>query len=122
MSNLYRWVAARATAKTLALGVLLWLVSALGVVALQSRVHTLSGGLSVPDIDPFYGPTELYALLEQYGVPARKAFLDFAVYDICHPFVAYGVASLALVSLTRPAVHAHPGLVWSSPFPWLVLP
>lgn len=112
LSSLYRWVAVRATARALALAVLLWIVSALGIVALHSRVGALSGGFSVPDVDPFYGPTELYALLEQYPVPARRAFLTFTIYDIYYAFVAYSVASLALVSLTRPVIHAHPRLVW----------
>lgn len=91
---------------------LLWVVSVAGVVALQSRVWDLSGGISVPDVQPFYGPTELYTMLEHYGEAGRKAFLDFTLYDIYYPFVAYGAACLALVSLTRSTTCSHPRLIW----------
>lgn len=112
LSGFYHRLAVRATPRALAGGVLLWLVSALGIVALQSRVAALSGGLPLPDFHPFYTPTSLYGLLEQYGVSARKAFLHFTIYDFYYPFVAYGVASLALASLIRSFIDAHPRLVW----------
>jgi hypothetical protein len=64
----------------------------------------------VPDVTPLYTPGDLYALLEQYGEPGRRAFLRFALFDVLYPFVAYGFAALALAALIRPGVAARPAL------------
>ena len=73
---------------------------------------TRSGGLAVPDVQPFYTGAELYALLERYGPAGRRAFLEFSLYDLLYPFVAYGLAALALAALTRSLVAAQPRWGW----------
>jgi len=72
----------------------------------------VTGGLTVPDVVPFYSPTDLYALLEQYGEPGRRAFLEFTLFDIAYPFVAYAFVAVLLAALARPTIAARPALVF----------
>jgi hypothetical protein len=109
---LYRWIEPHATPRVLGLGALLWIGSALGVLAFRSRVTARTGGLPLPDVRPFYAPGDLYTLLEQYGELGRRAFLEFTLYDILYPCVAYGVAALVLAALMRSLVEARAG--WAS--------
>jgi hypothetical protein len=99
---IYRWAEVHATSRNLVLGGLLWLSSVAGLIALQVQVVSLSGGLTVPDVVPFYGSHQLFDLLERYGEAGRRAFLRFALYDVFYPFVAYGFALLLIASLARP--------------------
>jgi len=109
---LYRWIEPHATPRALGFGALLWIASALGVLTLRSRVARRAGGLPLPDVQPFYGAGDLFTLLEQYGEPGRRAFLEFTLYDILYPCVAYGVAALALAALMRPLVEARARRAW----------
>ncbi len=109
---LYRWIEPQATPRVLGFGAVLWIASALGVLILRSRVATRTGGLPVPDVEPFYAAGDLFALLEQYGEPGRRAFLEFTLYDVLYPCVAYGVAALALAALMRPLVEARSRWAW----------
>jgi hypothetical protein len=106
--TIYRRAELHATGRKLVLGGLLWLVSAAGVIALQARVAALTGGRPVPDVLPFYTPQQLSALLDQYGEAGRRAFLQFTLYDLLYPFVAYGFALLVLAWLVRPFVRVDP--------------
>jgi hypothetical protein len=99
---IYRRAESCATAGSLGVAGLLWLASAAGLVALQAQVASSSGGLTVPDVVPFYGSHELFELLERYGEAGRRAFLRFTLYDAFYPCVAYGFALLLLASLVRP--------------------
>lgn len=101
-NTIHRWAELRATRRNLILSGVLWLVSAAGVVALQARVATLTGGRPVPDVVPFYTPQQLSTLIDQYGEVGRRAFLQFTLYDALYPFAAYGFALLLLASLLRP--------------------
>jgi hypothetical protein len=103
-------VESHATRAHVALGSLFLVASALVIVALQGRVASVTGGLAVPDVSPLYTPGDLYALLEQYGEPGRRAFLGFALFDVLYPFVAYGFAALVLAALIRPGGAARPAL------------
>ena len=118
---LYRQFESCATSRIIAAGALLWMVSALGVRLLHERVIARSGGLAVPDVQPFYTPEELYALLEGYGETGRRAFLEFSFYDIFYPFVAYGFAALALSALSRSLVQNSPRWAWAILVPLLGL-
>lgn len=107
---IYRLVEPRATSALVAVCGLLWIASAVVVIALQGRVAAATGGLAVPDVSPLYTATDLYALLGQYGEPGRRAFLVFTLFDVVYPFVAYGFALLALAALARPLIAARPFL------------
>jgi hypothetical protein len=106
--TIHRWTEVHATSRNVILGGLLWLASAGGVIALQAQVTSQSGGLSVPDVVPLYGPRQLFETLERYGDAGRRAFLRFTLYDLFYPLVAYGFALLLLASLLRSFTKAHP--------------
>jgi hypothetical protein len=96
---------------------IIWIASTLVVLALQRRVASVTGGLEVPDVMPLYSPTDLYALLEQYGEPGRRAFLEFTLFDIAYPFIAYAFVALLLTALARPVIAVRPTLVFIVLFP-----
>lgn len=111
-TSLYRWVEQRATPQAIATAFGAWLLAAVGVRVLQARVSALSGGLAVPDVQPLYTGEGLYSLLEGYGASGRSAFLQFAVYDLVYPLLAYGLAALVLAALSRRVVSAHPAFAY----------